>query len=73
LAGNVLEVAGLQDVDQLCRDLVGLGGGLPVLAGEGAEAVQPGYGFLAENAGFAQIVDCLGRRLLPTTPSPDDH
>ena len=34
----------------------------------GAEAIHPGYGFLSENAAFAEACDCL----LYTSPSPRD-
>ena len=38
----------------------------------GADAIHPGFGFLSENARFAQICEQCGICLLYTSPSPRD-
>jgi len=43
---------------------------LEVIKESGAEAVHPGYGFLSENAGFAEAVEALGVRWVgPPAPA----
>src|SRR3954451_24240995 len=57
-AGEVLEISGYLDSEEHIR----------AAKETGADAIHPGYGFLAENADFAEAVEAAGLVFVGPTP-----
>ena len=63
-AGEAYRIGGPKPIDSyLNQDAI-----LEVMEKSGADAVHPGYGFLAENAGFARRVEAAGARFIGPSP-----